>query len=233
MKTAAIIVAGGRGERFGGELPKQYLCLQEKPILAHTLLAFEGSCVDGVVLVVNGDKIQFCQREIVNRYQLTKVKAIVSGGRDRQESVYNGFKAIEEGSIEVVVVHDGIRPFVSVSLIEEVAQEALRSGAAIVAIPVKDTVKLVSQEGIIRETIERKNLWLAQTPQAFRYELLREGFERLLQDESSVTDEAMMIERLGYKVRIIRGSEDNIKITTSQDLLLAEAILAKRYYTDL
>lgn len=223
MKTAAIIAAAGKGERFGGRLPKQYLILGDKPLLAHTLLVFEEARVEGVILVVDEGKIQFC-KDIVTKYHLEKVRGIVSGGRRRQESVYNGLMAMEGDTPQIVIVHDGIRPFITRSLIEKVVKEASSSGAAVAAVPVKETIKLVGQ-GYVKQTIERMNLWLAQTPQAFRYELLIEGFNRAQKDGFFGTDEAVLIERLGHSVKIVRGLEDNIKITTKDDLDLAKAIL--------
>lgn len=230
MRVVAIVVGAGRGERFGGKFPKQYLILQDKPILAHTLLIFEESMVDGIILVVNKERIRFCQDEIVTRYNLWKVRKIVSGGRRRQESVYNGLMAIEGTTTpEIVIVHDGIRPFITKSLIKEVTMEALRSGAAIAAVPLKDTIKLINQD-TVEETIERMNLWLVQTPQAFRYELLRDAFLKAHKDGFFGTDEAVLIERLGHKVKIVKGLEDNIKITTKGDLVLARAILRSNGY---
>lgn len=229
MKVAAIIAAAGRGERFGGDLPKQYLDLGNKPILAHTLLVFEESGVDEVILVVDEKRIRFCRDEIVDKYHLEKIKKVISGGKHRQESVYNGLKAMEENPPEIIVVHDGIRPFVTKSLIEEVIEEASRSGVAIAAIPVKDTIKLANERGVVERTIKRRNLWLAQTPQGFRYETLKEGLTRAFRNKFFGTDEAMLVERLNHRVKIVRGLEDNIKITTKEDLALAEAILNHRY----
>jgi 2-C-methyl-D-erythritol 4-phosphate cytidylyltransferase len=228
MNTVAIIPAAGRGLRLGGAIPKPYLTLGDKPLLAHTLQAFE-DCPDvGEVYVVAAeDKVACCRRDIVRKYCLRKVTRVVVGGERRQDSVYNGLRQVPAG-IDIVLVHDAARPLVGPQLISQSIQEARRWGAAIVALPLSDTVKQVSPEGLIRHTLSRDGLWAAQTPQTFAYPLLKRAFEEAYRHGFVGTDEASLVERLGHKIRLVKGSAYNIKVTTPEDLIIAEAILQGR-----
>ncbi len=223
MSVVAIIPAAGRGERMGGEVPKQFRILGDKPILAHTLLAFD-ICpdVDEVVVVVPKEYVDFCGRKVVEPYGITKVRRIVPGGRHRQDSVYEGLKAAE--GAEIVVVHDGVRPLVRPELISRSVAICRERGAAIVAVPVKETVKLV-EGGMVRKTLPREALWAAQTPQTFRREVLWEAFQRAFRDGILATDEAALVERIGHMVWVVEGEYRNIKITTTEDLYVAERLL--------
>lgn len=223
VKAAAIIAAAGWGKRFGN-CKKQFQPLGGKPVIVHSIERFEESpSVGEVVLVVSEDSIRYCHEEIVKKFQFKKITKIVSGGEERQRSVRRGFSSISNET-DIVIVHDGVRPFVTVDLIEEAVKEALKSGGAVVAIPVKDTVK-ESFEGYIQRTLPRESLWLAQTPQAFRYDVLKRAYK--MSDENGFlgTDESSLVERLGIRVKLIRGSQMNVKITTEEDLLLAELAL--------
>jgi 2-C-methyl-D-erythritol 4-phosphate cytidylyltransferase len=224
LKTSAIIAAAGFGRRFGGSTKKQFQPLGGKPILAHSIGSFEESSVREIVLVIPEDSLSYCSEEIVGKFNFKKVIKFISGGGERQHSVRKGFNSLS-GDTDVVVVHDGVRPFIGVDLIEKVIKGALKSGGAIVALPVKDTVKKSSYENYIEQTISRNCLWLAQTPQAFKYGVLKRAYEEAERDGFLGTDEASLVERIGVPVKLIEGSPMNLKITTEEDLRLAELVL--------
>jgi 2-C-methyl-D-erythritol 4-phosphate cytidylyltransferase len=228
VKVAAIIPAAGKGRRMGHPFPKHYIRLEERPILAYTIEAFEKcSGVNQVFVVVRSGEEEYCLKEVVERYGFKKVLKIVIGGDRRQDSVYNGIKELDEDT-DIVVVHDGVRPFVSPELINETVKLAMYVDGVVAALPVKDTIKEISPDGFIKGTPERESLWNAQTPQTFKKRIIEEAFERAFTDNFSGTDESSLVERLGGRVKIIEGSHENIKITTKEDLLLAEFILRMR-----
>jgi len=217
--VTAIIVAAGIGKRMKSEVPKQFLSLKGKPILAHTLSCFQKAVVvDQIILVVNPNW-QEESRQIASFFN--KVVHIVAGGKRRQDSVWAGLQAVEEG---IVLVHDGVRPFVTPALIERVVKATKKWGAVVPALPAKETVKWV-EESVVKKTLPREFIYLVQTPQGFRYELLKEAYLRL-GDKENVTDDASLVERLGIKVCVIAGEPFNLKITTPEDLKWAEMILA-------
>lgn len=222
----ALIPAAGMGKRMGAGSNKQYLLLDGMPILARTVAAFEASpFIDGIYLVSPEQEIPFCRSEVVDRYGFSKVRAIVPGGAERQHSVCNGLDAMSDvASDDLVLIHDGVRPFVSQEMLKTAAETAREYGAAVVAVPVKDTVKVV-RGGVIVETPPREELWLAQTPQAFRYGLIRDAHARAKAEGFLGTDDASLIEHQGGEVRIVTGDYRNIKMTTPEDLVLAEAFL--------
>ena len=224
-KTLAIIPSAGLGKRMGTRR-KNYLGLLGRPILAHTLCAFEACpVIDSVVVVVSPDDIDRCADEVVAPYGFKKVLRIVAGGAERQDSVANGLVHAEGFSI--VAVHDGARPLVTPGIIESVVNAASITGAAITAVPVKDTIKEATG-GLVTRTVDRASLVSVHTPQAFRTELLIEALARARRDGFTGTDESSLVERLGEPVTVVRGSYENIKITTQEDLALAEWILLKR-----
>ena len=228
MKVAAIIPAAGKGKRMGHATPKHFMHLEGKPILAYTLGAFEKCpAVDYVLIVVRSGEEEYCLSEVVERYGFKKVLRIVIGGEKRQDSVYHGIKELDEDT-DIVVVHDGVRPFVLPDLISETIKLAMYVDGVVAALPVKDTLKEVSEEGLIKGTPHREALWYAQTPQTFKKRVLEEAFIRAYNDGFYGTDESSLVERIGGKVRIIEGSPENIKITTKEDLLHAELILRMR-----
>ena len=208
---------------------KQYLLLDDMPILARTVQAFENApFIDAIYLVSPVQEIPFCKSEVVERYGFSKVRAIVAGGAERQHSVLNGLLAMTEaGEDDLVLIHDGVRPFVSARMLEAAALAAREGGAAVVAVPVKDTAKVV-RDGVIKETPAREDLWLAQTPQAFRYGLIRAAHEEAAARGFLGTDDSSLIERQGGAVRIVPGDYRNIKITTPEDMVLAEAFLKEK-----
>jgi len=228
MKVAAIIPAAGKGKRMGHTTPKHFMHLEGKPILAYTLEAFEKCpAIDYVLMVVRSGEEEYCLSEVVERYGFKKVLRIVIGGEKRQDSVYRGIKELDKDT-DIVVVHDGVRPFVSPDLISETIRLAMYVDGVVAALPVKDTLKEVSEEGLIKGTPHRESMWYAQTPQTFKKRVLEEAFVRAYNDNFYGTDESSLVERVGCKVRIIEGSPENIKITTKEDLLHAELILRMR-----
>ncbi len=225
MKYTAIVLAGGSGKRMNSKVHKQYLLLDEKPVLYYSLKAFEDSEVDNIVLVVGAGEISYCREEIVEKYGITKVSAIVEGGKERYHSVYEGLKAA--GKTDYVLIHDGARPFVNDAIIKRTIEAVEQYEACVVGMPVKDTVKIADTDLFAKETPERKNVWIIQTPQAFSCDLIRNAYAQMLaQEDTTITDDAMVLERMtNRKVKLIEGSYRNIKITTPEDLLVAEAYL--------
>ena len=224
MKVGAIIPAAGRGKRIGASVPKQFLEIQGKPLLHHTLTVF-ASCklIDYVVLVMPQADVDEMGEDWLNKYDI--VREVVVGGEQRQDSVYNGFNSLEEG-IDIVVVHDGVRPFTTPQMITATVEAAQQHGAAITAIPVSDTVKQAA-DGFVKQTVSRDGLWRVQTPQAFQCRLLQQAFKKAKKDSYYGTDEGSLIEYLGKRVRIVPGSELNIKITRKEDLVLGESLLSR------
>lgn len=225
-RACVIITAGGSGKRFGESgLPKQYAELCGKPVIYYALRSFHDSdSVDEVLIVVPRDLIDYTREELVQKYGFNKVTQIVAGGDERQHSVENGFRALSDKP-GVVLVHDGVRPFIKKETIETVIKEALRSGAAITAIKVTDTVKKASPDSSIEGTLDREGIWLAQTPQGFRYEILDTALKKAGADGYLGTDESILVEMTGARVKLVEGSRYNIKITTKEDILLGELMI--------
>jgi 2-C-methyl-D-erythritol 4-phosphate cytidylyltransferase len=225
MITAALIPAAGHGQRLGHEVEKQFLYLGGKPLLAYTLAQFEATpAIDRIVVIVPSGREMFCYQEIVAPGGMRKVTDIVAGGETRQRSVRAGFDRLE-ADVDVVVIHDGARPFVTPALIQTSIETALVDGSAVAAIPESDTLKRVSEAGTISETVDRRNLWRAQTPQAFRRALLQQALAYAAEQRLDTTDEASLMEWLTWPVRIFPGSIWNFKITCPDDLMLAELLL--------
>ena len=224
MKVGAIIPAAGRGKRIGASVPKQFLEIQGRPLLHHTLTVF-ASCklIDYVVLVMPRADVDEIGEDWLNKYAI--VREVVVGGEQRQDSVYNGFNSLEEGT-DIVVVHDGVRPFTTPQMIIATVEAAQQHGAAITAIPVSDTVKQ-AVDGFVKQTVPRDGLWRVQTPQAFQCGLLQQAFKKAKKDSYYGTDEGSLVEYLGERVKIVPGSELNIKITRKEDLVLGESLLSR------
>jgi len=229
MKTRrnlAVIVAGGSGIRMNADLPKQYLQIAGKPILAMAAEAFEKSpLIDEVILVVAEDYLAYASYEIVYKYKMKMVSKIISGGATRQESVLAGLSASPQVT-DYVAIHDGVRPFIRQAMIDQLFKSVQLTGAAIPAVKAKETIKLV-ENNLIEKTIPREKAFWAQTPQLFRYENILEIHRRAADQKFDATDDAMLAEQYGMKVAIVPGYYDNIKITTPEDLILAEEILKK------
>lgn len=220
-----VILAAGQGKRMKLGKNKQFLLINEIPLLIHTLRIFEeDSLCQSIILVVNRDEIQLIE-PLIREYEIKKVEKIVPGGKERQQSVYEGLKAIEEDPI--VLIHDGARPFIFTSTIHKLVSTVMDSGSAIVATPVKDTIKEV-EKGQARKTIARKYLWAAQTPQAFRHSEILAGHRLAEKTGFEATDDASIMENIGKTVHIVEGDYENIKITTQEDIIFAEAILKHR-----
>jgi 2-C-methyl-D-erythritol 4-phosphate cytidylyltransferase len=223
MKVGAIIAAAGFGRRMKADRPKQLLELNGTPIIIRTIRKFDASpAIDYIIVTTLRESVDEV-RELIRSAEFRKSVTVVEGGERRQDSVAAGLERLQPGT-DVVAVHDGVRPFVSREDIENVVRQAERTGAAILAVPIVETVKQVEKE-LVESTLTREHLVLAQTPQAFRTEVLEQAFERAQKDEYYGTDESSLVERLGHPVAIVRGSERNIKITRPSDLTLARAFL--------
>ena len=227
MKTIAIIPAGGAGKRMGSGIPKQYLSIAGIPILVHTLRVFQWSAlIDEILLVVPEGDIPNVQRDLLQRYRISKVRLVLHGGRERQDSVRNALAHLCDED-EGVLIHDGVRPFVTGELIERAVAGAETFGAVAVGVPIRDTVKAVNDAGAVVKTVSREGLWLTQTPQAFRREVILVAYARAEADGFYGTDDASLVERTGFTVRMIEGDGDNIKVTMPEDLKRGEMILRR------
>lgn len=227
-KIMAIVLAGGQGKRMQSKIQKQYMELKGYPVLYYSLKEFEESDVDGVVLVVGKGEISYCQKEIIEKYGFQKVVAIVEGGKERYESVYYGLKAIESG--DYVLIHDGARPLLTQAIIKDSIEGVKKHRACVVGMPVKDTIKVIDKEGFAKETPDRSTLWLMQTPQSFTVPLVTKAYEEMMKvEDNTITDDAMVVEKYGnHPIKLLKGSYENIKITTPEDLMVAECLLSMR-----
>lgn len=228
IKSAAIILAAGKGSRMETDIPKQFIVIHNKPVLYYALKAFEESNIDEIILVTSEETKKYCSDNIVKKYGLKKVSCIVEGGSERFHSVLNGLKAIDQS--DYVLIHDGARPLIDIEMINEVIEYVQNSGGCIVATPVKETIKKIDNNHYIEETPKRSSLWAAQTPQAFRYDELLEAYINMSKDKEfgsmEITDDASVYEKYIRKpVKIIEGSYGNIKITTPEDLIFAEKVI--------
>lgn len=232
-KTAAVVLAAGRGKRMHTEVAKQYLPIGGKPLLCYSLEAFENSGVDQIVLVTGEEDLNYCRREIVEKFGFKKVKQIVAGGKERYHSVFFGLTALSErlGPEDIVLIHDGARPMVDEGIINRTIADAEQYGAAVAAMPVKDTIKVADRDGFSNATPDRSTLWQIQTPQTFCFGLIYAAYSKLLSDESlqkGITDDAMVVEAFSsVKVKLTEGSYRNIKVTTPEDILIAECLLKR------
>jgi 2-C-methyl-D-erythritol 4-phosphate cytidylyltransferase len=228
MKVTAIIVAAGLGKRMGQAVPKQFLGILGKPLLAHTLTPFEAvQAVNEVTLLIPAGWEDYCRTEIVEKYGFKKVSKLISGGKERQDSVYRGLQETAADT-KLILIHDGVRPLVTKALIEASITVATSHGAAAVAIPLGDTLKKVGPDGLIRQTLNRDGLWLAQTPQTFQRKTLLKAYETALREHFYSTDDAALVERAGFEVKVVPGTATNLKVTTPEDLRVAELLLSMR-----
>ena len=229
-KIAAIVLAAGEGKRMGSGIPKQYMLIKSRPLVYYALKAFEESAVDEVILVTGEDEIDYCKEYIVDRYHFNKVKKIVPGGWERYASVYFGLEAIEDA--DYVLIHDGARPMISAELVQKCIYYVKKYRACVVGMPSKDTVKIVDENDFAVNTPERRFVWCIQTPQVFETALIRHAYFKLMENEENetgITDDAMVVERMeNCAVKLVEGSYENIKITTPEDLILAESLIKKR-----
>lgn len=230
-KTAAIVLAAGKGSRMKSDVHKQYLLLKEYPVLYYSLKVFEESFIDEIILVTGQEEIDYCRREIVEKYGFTKVKNIVAGGKERYHSVFCGLQALTD--CDYVFIHDGARPFVTREILSRAYETVKKEHACVVGMPVKDTIKLADEGGYAVDTPKRDLVWTIQTPQVFDFHLVKSAYATFLDKESEllaqgirITDDAMVVETFtDTKIRLVEGSYENIKITTPEDLRIGEALL--------
>lgn len=225
MNYSVVIPAAGQGKRMGAGKNKQWIELSGKPLIAHTLSVFEQDSWCREIILVANESEQHQFKELAATYHFQKVTRVVIGGAERQHSVYEGLKAV--GHTGLVLIHDGARPFVEIENIHELVMKTEETGAAVLAVPLKDTVKK-AKDGIVSETVDRASLWAVQTPQAFRLPVVLEAHKLASEADYLGTDDASLVEKMGYPVSIVEGDYLNIKLTTVHDLLIADAILAKR-----
>ena len=233
-RIGAIVLAGGRGSRMNSDVQKQYMLLDGRPLLLYSLEAFERSVVDEIILVVGAGEEEYVRREILEPAGLRKVTAVVIGGKERYHSVYSGLCALK--NCDYVLIHDGARPLVDQRMINRSIAGARAERACVVGMPVKDTIKVADSNQYAVDTPDRSLLWQVQTPQAFSYPLIRGAYEQMMADPSlqiGVTDDAMVAEKLtGTRIKLVEGSYENLKVTTPEDLVLAEALLKRRASSD-
>lgn len=223
--NTAIILAAGKGTRMKAGINKQYLVLRNKSILAHSIEVFQKSnIIDEIILVINHDEEQNCKVNVIDKYGYNKVAKLVPGGETRQQSVYNGLMQIN-GRCSIILVHDGARPLVTPAIIERCIEGAKTFGAASAGVPIKETIKILDGNHFIRSTPRREDVWVTQTPQAFKMDVLVRAHLNAVTQGITGTDDAMLVEHMGLKVKMVEGDYENIKITTPEDLIIAEAIL--------
>lgn len=224
-RAAAIVLAAGRGSRMNSDIPKQYLTLLGKPVLFYSLQAFEKSSVDEIILVTGRGEQEYCKKEIVDKYHITKVTHIVEGGVERYHSVYQGLLAAE--GTDYVLIHDGARPLISTCVINDALELVKKVKACVAGMPVKDTIQLVDEENRIRSTPVRKKTWMAQTPQCFSYALAMTSYSKAIRSkDTDITDDAMVVQRYGtVGITMFEAGYENIKVTTPEDIAIAECLL--------
>lgn len=225
-KCTAIVLAAGQGKRMGTKIQKQYLEICGKPVLFYSLNAFqESELIDDIILVVGDNQEEYCRKEIVEKFHITKVRKIVKGGSERYYSVWNGLQEIEEDGF--VFIHDGARPFVTEEILSRAYDAVQKEKACVVGMPVKDTIKIADDNAFAKETPNRSYVWMVQTPQVFETSLIKKAYGLLMQQATiQVTDDAMVVETmLDKNVKLVQGSYENIKITTPEDLKIAEVFV--------
>jgi len=227
LKVEVVIVAAGRGKRLPESELKQFYPLRGKPILSWTIDKFERcELINKTILVIPSGKEEYVRRKILSPFKYKKIKAVVEGGEERGDSVFQGLKMVDEDT-DIILIHDGVRPLISSSLIEKVIKEANKYGAVSLGIPIKETIKEINKDNIVAKTLKRERLYLTQTPQGFKREIIWEAYKEARKSGWRASDDAGLVERLGHKVKMLLGDETNIKITTSLDLKLAEMLLGE------
>ena len=230
-RNVAIVLAAGKGKRMNADRPKQYLLLDGKPILYYSLKTIEESFIDRIILVTSADEIEYCRKEIVEKYGLQKVTSIVAGGKERYHSVWNGICQVED--CDYLFIHDGARPFLTQDILDDAYRCVKEYDACVAAVPVKDTIKQVDGSGRVTFTPRRSTLYQMQTPQTFRFSLIKDAYEGLIRQEEdlkkkgiAITDDAMAVETItSHDVRISEGAYTNMKITTPEDIWIAESLI--------
>ncbi len=228
-KITAIVLAAGSGSRMKSKTKKQFMEIKGKPVIWYSLFEFEKSRVDEIILVTGKEDIDYCKKEIVEKYNLKKIKNVVAGGSERYESVYNGLKEVTGN---IVLIHDGARPLINNEIIERSIEGAIKSDACVVGVPVKDTIKRANKEGYIIDTPNRSELWITQTPQSFKTDLVKMAYKKMKEELEkgnttlNITDDAMVVEEFTTKqVRFVQGDYKNIKVTTPEDIDIAELFI--------
>lgn len=229
-RSIAVVLAAGRGKRMNSQVQKQYLMIQDKPVLYYSMRQFE-DCpfIDEIILVTGESEIGYCRKEIVEKFGFYKVRHIVAGGRERYHSVYQGLQAAENCSY--IYIHDGARPFISQEMLKRLKDGVEKDGACVAGMPVKDTIKISDEKGFGAETPERSKVWMVQTPQVFEYDLIKTCYDKIIQwEDDTVTDDAMVVEKAaGKPSRLVEGSYENVKITTPEDLDIARAFMTRQH----
>ncbi len=228
---SAIVLSSGKGKRFGGEVPKQYTIICGKPVVVWSLEAFQKSIVDKIILVCDAFDIEFCKKEIIDKYNITKCTNIVAGGKERYNSVYAGLLAAKD--FDYSMIHDGARPLIDVNTINYAAEYVKTKGSCVVGVPSSDTIQITDADGNIIDTPIRKNTWTAQTPQSFKTSLALKSYEKAIgENDMGITDDAMVVLKYGNgQVMMIPGKKENIKLTTASDLKIIETYLRERAET--
>lgn len=221
--NTVIIVAAGKGKRMKSAINKQYLEINKKPILAITLEKFQNSNIDDIILVLNEKEVEYCKENVLGKYNFSKVKFIINGGKTRQESVYNGLKSVSKETLNILI-HDGARPFITKEMINKAILMLDKYPAMVFGVPVKDTIKISNQDMYIDNTPERNKLWSIQTPQIFKYNLILRAYDNAYKENIEGTDDSSLVEKIGERVKIIEGSYNNIKITTPEDVKFAKIL---------
>lgn len=237
-RAVAIVLAAGQGKRMGGKVQKQFLELMGKPIVYYSLAVFQESpLIDEIILVTGKDEISYCKEEIVEKYGFTKVTAVTAGGLERYDSVWNGLCAAAEGMAQaeqggMVFIHDGVRPFIQEEMLERAVRAVEAYKACVIAMPVKDTIKIADEECFVADTPPRRRVWTIQTPQVFEFGLAYQAYQAAMESgRTDMTDDAMIVETFtDVKVKLVEGAYENIKITTPEDLTVAEAFFAKKCF---
>lgn len=232
-RYAAVVLSAGSGRRMKSDIPKQYLDLNGYPVIYYSLKAFQDSSIAEIILVAGENDLDYCRTEIVEKYHFDKVTAIVAGGKERYDSVYEGLKAVQNA--DFVLIHDGARPMLTQELIERIQGILQQEKACVVGMPVKDTIKITNEYQYAQATPDRKKLWMIQTPQAFSYSLILEAYTTVIkeieqgEEVPAITDDAMVVEYASeVRVKLVEGSYANIKITTPEDLLIASVLLQSK-----
>lgn len=228
-KITAIVLAAGSGSRMKSKTKKQFMEIKGKPVIWYSLFEFEKSRVDEIILVTGKEDIDYCKKEIVEKCNLKKIKNVVAGGSERYESVYNGLKEVTGN---IVLIHDGARPLINNEIIERSIEGTIKSDACVVGVPVKDTIKRANKEGYIIDTPNRSELWITQTPQSFKTDLVKMAYKKMKEELEkgnttlNITDDAMVVEELTTnQVRFVQGDYKNIKVTTPEDIDIAELFI--------
>ncbi len=230
---SAIVLSAGVGSRMKSDIPKQYMDLVGKPVIYYSLKAFEDAGFSSIILVCGKDDVDYCQNEIVKKYNFQHVKAVVPGGKERYHSVFEGLKAV--GKTDYIFIHDGARPMLDQNIIERLKIAVVKENAAVAGMPIKDTIKIVDDDAYVADTPERKYVWQVQTPQCFAFPIIYEAYASIIQDEEegwtipTITDDAMVLEyATDHEVKMVEADYRNIKITTPEDLTIAQMFMQEK-----